>query len=225
MNQFTSSDGTHLPITTDADLHQRRERALAGMQAVMGTLPGDRRCPLDLHIESESDHDDIRVQTLWYSSEPDCRTPAFLVLPDEHIHAPRSAVLCLHGRNHQQGNRSVVDLSGDQPGGLACRLARRGHVVIAPCYPDMAHYPLDRTALGYRSTSLKAVWDNIRALDLLDALPQVRHGAYAAIGASMGGYNSLFTAAFDQRIQAVACGCGFDSFLDYMGGDLSVWGD
>ena len=70
---------------------------------------------------------------------------------------------------------------------------------------------------------MKAIWDNIRGLDLLDSLPYVKHGKYGAIGHSLGGHNSVYTAVFDQRIQVVVSSCGLDSYLDYYGGDPQNW--
>jgi pimeloyl-ACP methyl ester carboxylesterase len=70
---------------------------------------------------------------------------------------------------------------------------------------------------------MKAIWDNIRALDLLEGLPFVRKGKFGAIGHSLGGHNALFTAAFEPRIQIVVTSCGFDSFADYMKGDIRGW--
>jgi hypothetical protein len=51
----------------------------------------------------------------------------------------------------------------------------------------------------------------------------VERGAFAAIGHSLGGHNSLFTAAFEPRIKVVVTSCGFDSFRDYMNGDIRGW--
>jgi hypothetical protein len=87
----------------------------------------------------------------------------------------------------------------------------------------LADYQPDLEALGWQSGSLKAIWDNIRGLDLLETLPFVKHGAYGAIGHSLGGHNSVFTAFFDDRIKVVVSCCGLDSFLDYYGGDEKRW--
>lgn len=70
---------------------------------------------------------------------------------------------------------------------------------------------------------MKAIWDNIRALDVLETLPYVRPREYGALGASLGGHNTLFTAAFDERIVVAVSGCGMDSFQHYRGGDITVW--
>jgi hypothetical protein len=70
---------------------------------------------------------------------------------------------------------------------------------------------------------MKAIWDNIRGLDLLDSLPYLRHRNYGAIGHSLGGHNSVYTAVFDERIKVVVSSCGLDSYLDYYGGDPENW--
>jgi hypothetical protein len=77
--------------------------------------------------------------------------------------------------------------------------------------------------LGWESGTLKAVWDNIRGLDLLDSLPFVLTGKYGTIGHSLGGHNSVYTAVFDDRLQAVVSSCGLDSYLDYYQGNEKVW--
>ena len=43
------------------------------------------------------------------------------------------------------------------------------------------------------------------------------------IGHSLGGHNAMFTAAFDERIQAIVSSCGFCSFAKYKGGNLKGW--
>ena len=43
------------------------------------------------------------------------------------------------------------------------------------------------------------------------------------IGLSLGGHNSLSVAAFDEKVKAAVSSSGFDSFHDYMGGNLSAW--
>jgi hypothetical protein len=64
----------------------------------------------------------------------------------------------------------------------------------------------------------------MRGLDLLASLPFVRtNRGFGAIGHSLGGHNSVFTAVHDERITVVVSSCGLDSFLDYYKGDPKVW--
>jgi hypothetical protein len=58
---------------------------------------------------------------------------------------------------------------------------------------------------------------------LLGKLPFVKHRGYGAIGHSLGGHNSIYTAVFDPRIKVVVSSCGFDSFRDYQGGNIKGW--
>jgi dienelactone hydrolase len=70
---------------------------------------------------------------------------------------------------------------------------------------------------------MKAIWDNMRAVDLLQSLPEVDPGRIGVIGHSLGGHNSIFTAVFDERLKAVVSSCGFTSFPRYYGGNLAGW--
>jgi dienelactone hydrolase len=117
----------------------------------------------------------------------------------------------------------VVGLGGRPNRQYAAELAERGYVTLAPSYPLLAGYQPDWRALGYQSGAMKAIWDNIRGLDYLETLPFVRKRAFGAIGHSLGGHNSVYTAVFDHRIQAVVSSCGLDSYLDYKDGDIRGW--
>ena len=212
---------------TAADRWRSRRRSIvAGMERVMGRLPGDeKRVPLDVEVVEEVDRGGHVRRLVHYTSEPGCRTPAYLCIPKSLLAGnapPAPAVLCLHPTNDVIGPGTIVGLLPDDAG-YAAELAERGFVTIAPAYPRLADYQPDLFALGWESGTLKAVWDNIRALDLLDELPFVRHGRYAAIGHSLGGHNAVFTGVFDERIAAVVSSCGLDSFLDYYDGDPATW--
>src|SRR5213079_3127720 len=106
---------------------------------------------------------------------------------------------------------------------LAKELAERGFVVLAPDYPNFGDYRLDVYARGYASATMKGVWNHRRAVDLLQSLPEADTDHIGVIGHSLGGHNSLFVAAFDERIRCVVSCCGFCTFERYMGGKLKGW--
>jgi Prolyl oligopeptidase family len=204
----------------------RREEIVRGMESVMGKLPGDeRRCPLDVQIEEEVDRGTHLQRLISYQSEPGSRVPAYLSIPKAALSGQAApAVLCLHGTNNVIGHGTVVGL-GDLPNrAYALELAERGYVTLAPNYPLLAKYQPDLARLGWESGTLKAVWDNIRGLDLLQTLPYVdaRRG-FGTIGHSLGGHNSVYTAVFDTRLKAIVSSCGLDSFLDYYQGAEKNW--
>ncbi len=219
--QFHDAAGGVAPVRSVADWQRRRAEIVAGMEAIMGPLPGAaKRVPLELAVTSETDCGAYVRREIAYTAEPGARVPAFLLIPKAVLAGKSIApgVLAAMPTNNTEGNRPVVGLGA--PGGKPGRnygeeLAQRGFVVIAPPYPHLADYKPDLAGLGYASGTMKAIWDNIRALDVLAATPGVSPRGFGAIGHSLGGHNSIYTAVFDDRIKAVVSSCGFDSFLDY----------
>jgi hypothetical protein len=224
---YRGPDGAQKPVLTTDDWRSRRNEIIAGMQSVMGRLPGpEKRCPLDMTVEEEVDCRSYIRRAITYCSEPGSRVPAYLLIPKKLLRGKGGrapAVLCLHATDNAVGNGSVVGLGSKPNRGDASELAERGYVTLAPNYPLLAKYQPDIRALGWESGTLKAVWDNVRGLDLLDSLAFVTPGTYGAIGHSLGGHNSVYTAIFDGRIKVVVTSCGLDSYLDYYGGDEKVW--
>lgn len=224
---YRGPNNEQLPVKSPADWLKRRAEIVQGAQSVMGKLPGkEKRCPLDMKIEEEVDCGSYVRRLVTYSSEPGSRVPAYLCIPksvlgDSGKKAP--AVLCLHGTDNVVGHGVVVGLGGRPNRQYASELAERGYVTLAPNYPLLAKYQPDVNALGWQSGTLKAVWDNMRGLDLLESLPFVKAEAFGTIGHSLGGHNSVYTAFFDDRIQAVVSSCGLDSYLDYYDGNEKNW--
>lgn len=205
-----------------------REALLRRMEQVMGPLPTpERRCDLAVEVVSETDCGDYLRRDLTYQSEPGSRVPAFLLLPKGALKSEQRrtfpAVLALH-QTHAAGRRVVVGLGNSPDDEYGVELVRRGFVVLAPAYPQLADYAPNILGLGYASGTMKAVWDNVRGLDLLASLNSVRtNQGFGCIGHSLGGHNGLFTAAFDSRIRVVVTSCGFDSFRDYRGASPDLW--
>jgi dienelactone hydrolase len=222
---FTNATGEHAVRTTN-DWNLRRASILAAMQTVMGPLPGDsKRCALDVRVEEEVDCGSYVRRFITYASEPNSRVPAYLLIPKIALSGSKKfpGALALHP-THALGQKVVVGLATTTTNReYGQELAERGYVVLAPAYPLLANYQPDLKALGYTSGTMKAIWDNMRGLDLLESLPFVERRGFAAIGHSLGGHNSIYTAAFDQRIKVIVSSCGFDSYVDYMDGKINGW--
>jgi dienelactone hydrolase len=218
---YADEPGRVQPVRSVADWQKRRTSIQEAMQKVMGPRPGkEKRCALDVKVEEETDCGKYSRQKLTYASEPNGRVPAYLLIPKEARNAP--AVLALH-QTHRSGNKVVVGLAGSPDDAYGVALAERGFVVLAPPYPLLADYNPDLKQLGYQSGTMKAIWDNIRGLDLLASLPFVRTNGFGAIGHSLGGHNSVYTAVFDERVKVVVTSCGLDSYRDYMDGNIKGW--
>jgi dienelactone hydrolase len=223
---YRDYNGAVRPVRNASEWNRRRSEILRGMQQVMGPLPGnDKRCPLDPRVEDEVDTGTHIRRFITYAAEPGGRVPAYLLFPKSLPGSGRKAggILCLHPTDNEIGHKVVVGLGGRPNRQYAAELAGRGYVTLAPAYPLLANYRPDLKALGYQSGTMEAIWDNMRGLDLLETLPFVRKGVFGAVGHSLGGHNSVYTAVFDARIKAVVSSCGLDSYLDYKDGRIAGW--
>jgi dienelactone hydrolase len=216
------AQGKERPVRTAEDWARRRAHILANMQLVMGPLPDEgHKVPLDVKVTEEVRTPHFVRKKLTFAAEKDDRVPAFLLIPLERK-GKLPAVLCLH---------QTVAIGKGEPAGLgknenlryAVHLAERGYVTLAPDYPSFGEYPYDFANSRFPSGSMKAVWNNRRAVDLLVSLPEVDPARIGCIGHSLGGHNTMFTAAFDTRIKALVSNCGFTSFPKYYGGKLKGW--
>lgn len=224
--QVKNAKGEVTTATKPEEWETRRKEAKEAFERVSGKLPGDdMRCPLDVKIEEEVDCGTYVRRLISYQSSPGGRVPAYLCLPKAVLAGkPAPAVLCLHPTENKIGHKVVVGLGGKENRQYASELAERGYVTLAPSYPLLAQYQPDLKALGFSSGTMKAIWDNIRGLDLLESMPEVKKDAgFATIGHSLGGHNSIFTATFDTRLKVIVTSCGFDSVLDYYGGNIKGW--
>jgi acetyl esterase/lipase len=145
-----------------------------------------------------------------------------LLLPAGEAATRRPAVLCLH-QTTPSGKDSPAGLADRPSLHYALELTRRGFITLSPDYPSLGEHKHDFDSDQYASGSMKAIYDNVRAIDLLQSLPEVDPERIGCIGHSLGGHNGLFTAVFDERIKAVVTCCGFTTFEKYMGGDLRGW--
>lgn len=238
-NLFVYADekGNLHPIRNVDEWQIRKRHILTNMQLVMGELPDERkRVPLDVQVVDEHDCGTFIRRKVTFVPEPNDRVPAWLLIPktllnDRDRKAP--AVLCLH-QTTQIGKDEPAGLGGNPNLHYAKELAERGYVTLAPDYiggdlPEVGikggfgEYRTDPYALGYVSGTMKGIWNHMRAVDLLQSLPLVDSERIGVIGHSLGGYNALFVAAFDERLKVVVTSCGFTSFVKYRGGDLTGW--
>lgn len=222
-----------VPIASALDHGIRRQHILKQLEQVMGPLPNSQhRLPLATHVDEVVETEQYYRLLVRYTADASGgvidRVPAFLLVPKSVREQPfgsMAAMLCLHQTHFELGKAQLCGF-GDQPSlHYAHELANRGYVCLVPDYPGFADYAYDFTKNKdlYPSGSLKAIWNNIRAIDLLESLPCVDRDRIGAIGHSLGGHNALYTAAFEQRIRHVVTSCAFNAFEDYYGGDLKGW--
>lgn len=219
---WRDADGDEHKILSVADWQHRRDHILANMQLVMGEMPrAARAVPLDMQVLETHEKPGYLLQKVTFATEPDDRVPAWLLTPTAHA-SKMPAVLCLHqttkiGKDEPAGQGGLPNLH------YAQELAERGYVTLAVDYPNFGEYECDPYARGYASATMKGIWNHRRAVDLLASLERVDPERMGVIGHSLGGHNSLFVAAFDERLRCIVSCCGFCSFRRYYDGDLAGW--
>jgi fermentation-respiration switch protein FrsA (DUF1100 family) len=190
------------------------------MQKVMGELPkADSRVPLDVQELTTEELPALTRKKITYAVTKNYRVPAYLLIP-KNLKGKAPAMLCLHGSGGGIGR--TAGLGKDYPR-YALELAERGYVTIAPDYTLLGENHTDPGSGGFASGTMLGIWSHMRAVDLLESLPEVDATRMGCVGVSLGGHNSLFIGAFDTRMKVIVTSSGFDSFQDYKGGDLSGW--
>ena len=219
---YLDAEGKERAITNAEDWAKRRAHILANMEEVMGPLPDRSSLPaLEMKIIATEDLGDVIRKKVTYLSEPEDRVPAYLLVP-KGLNGKAPAMLCLHqttkiGKGEPAGVGGIPDLH------YALELARRGYVTLAPDYVNFGDYEFDAYQNGYASATMKGIWNHMRAVDLLQSLPEVYRGRIGCIGHSLGGHNSMYLSVFEPRLQVVVSSCGFTSFFKYYNGDLTGW--
>lgn len=211
-------------IRSRADWQKARRQVLDGMQLVMGKLQKFDGGETGMEWYEESKIEDLPTfsrMKIRYQAALDDWVPAYLLTP-KNLKRPAPAMLCLH-QTTKIGKDEPAGLGGNPNLQYAKELAERGYVCIVPDYPYLGENNFDPYQHGYASCTMKGIVNHIRAVDLLQSLPQVSPNRIGAIGHSLGGHNTLFVAAFDQRIRALVTSCGFTSFRKYYNGDLTGW--
>lgn len=218
---YRDANGTSHPIRTVAEWEIRRQHILTHVQRVMGPLPKlDQLANLDVKTLEEVQTGKVVRRKISFQADAGDRVPAYVMFLTEPSTGKRPAVLCLH-QTTRFGKDEPAGVRGDPDLKYALELAERGYVVLAPDYPSFGEYQYDfKTQKKYASGSMKAVCDNIRAVDLLQAMPDVDGERLGVIGHSLGGHNAMFTALFEPRLKAIVSSCGFTTFRK---DDLPSW--
>lgn len=194
------------------------------LRALLGAFPA--AAPLEPEVIERTDLGDVVREKVCFQVEPGERVPAYVLVPKNRT-AAGPAVLCLHqhaGQFHL-GKSEPAGLAGNPEQHYALALARRGYVTLTfdfICFEERRHPALEganyerfeftRRLVGGSTLQAKMLSDAGRALDYLVARPEVDPARIGCIGHSLGGQQTLFTTALDERIAAAVSSCGFASY-------------
>lgn len=208
-------------LRTRQDWQQARAQILAGMQLAMGELPKRKPLPLEISKLATEDLPTFTRTKIKYLAEPGDHVDAYLLVPKQ-LKRKAPAMLCLH-QTIKIGKGEPAGLGGNPNLHYAKELAERGYVCLVPDYPYLGENTFIPYNRGYVSCTMKGIVNHRRAVDLLQSLPEVAPARIGSIGHSLGGHNTLFVAAFDERIKAMVTSCGFTKASKYYGGNLKGW--
>lgn len=201
-------DGEHQPIESVEAWSKRREELRERWREFLGEIRAPRAAPKLTVIEEDRPEGVVR-QLVRYEAEPGLPIEAYLLRPEGEGRGRPGAVV-LH---------STVDYTIRQPAGLegpedkfiGLHLARRGYVTFCP-----RNYLWQYGRAGKLTEAVdwlrkrhpgvtgmaKMLFDAVRAVDVLASQPDVDPKRIGAIGHSLGAKESLYLAAFDDRVRA-----------------------
>ena len=217
------------PIVTVEQWQARRDQIRKRWIDFLGPMP-DR--PATKLITISEDHPAgcrrIRVR---YECEAGIDVEGYLLYPDPPGSAPRPGLVVLHSTT-EDTIEEVAGVEGRDDQALGLKFAQQGFVVFCPqCFlwNDPSIEYTDAVAkfqqrhpntLGMR----KMLNDAQCAVDILASLPEVDSKRIGAVGHSLGAKETLYLAAFDERIKAAVfseggIGLGFTNWHDpwYLG--------
>jgi len=203
-------DGDDGRITSLDAWNKRRAEIRKWWLDFLGPMPAERTAAPPLTVVEEDRAEGVVRQLVRYEIEPGITTEAYLLWP-ERLPAKAPGVAVFH---------STVNYTVRQPAGLegppekhfGLRLAKRGCVCFCPrsfLWPTITTELLNANAevkkLADRAPRCKGMakmlYDALVAVDILAAQPQVDPTRLGCVGHSLGAKETLYLAAFDERMK------------------------
>lgn len=195
------------PIGSERAWGKERRRLEKEWLELLGPLP-KKECELKMEVVSSEDLPDFTRQYIKYQIEDGIYTDGYLLVP-KRASTSNPAIVVFHSTVPSQAKMvSGVDLSVPEKA-IGLHLVQRGFIVLCPrnfIFNEGADYAGNVKILKKQHPELsgmgRMVWDGIRAVDLLQSLPNVNKERIGVIGHSLGGKEALYSAAFDKRVKA-----------------------
>ncbi len=181
------------PKPVDARVLERRDELKQKLLECTALWPLPERVPLDVRASAPVDHPWCTIRRIYYQLWPGVYSHGLLFMPKELPEKPAPALLCPHG-HWENGNANPI---------VQTRLlvtAKKGYVVFSP---TQHHY--EDLALGISHQTLH-IWNNMRALDYLESLPEVDKKRIGCAGFSGGGMQTQMLTALDPRVRVAVIG-------------------
>ena len=185
----------------------RREVLRFSLRMAAGLYPWPEKCPLEVRREVAMRVPGCVIEKVMFQTKPGFWSTGNLYWP-ERLESPAPAILNVIG--HWEDQRLTRIEAADYPQQLV-NFARMGFVCLVTDMigkvdsRQITHdYGAGEKELWCSNGLGVQLWNNIRALDLLQSLPEVDATRIGVTGASGGGSQTLFLALADDRVSAAA---------------------
>ena len=177
-------------VVRTGDEFKTHQRALRRkLLECAGLWPLPERVPLDVHASQAIEHEGCSIRRVYTQLWPNVYSSGLLYVPKKRPKPKAPAVLCPHG--HWANGNAHPEVQR-----RCLALAKLGYVVFSS---SQNHY--EDPALGVSHQTLM-IWNNIRALDYLESLPEVDAKRIGCTGGSGGGLQTQMLVALDDRVEA-----------------------
>ncbi|MEP7259035.1 MAG: acetylxylan esterase [Flavitalea sp.] len=194
----------------------QRYREFMEMMGICHLPVNGKKTALNVTVTGTIQKDGYRIEKLYFESLPGLFVRANLYIPDS-IKSPKPAILYVCGHspgqkvNYQAHPRKFAQL------GFVCLIFETLQFgeVIGEHWGPYSHGWFNWYSRGYNPAGVE-LWNAIRAIDLLCAMPEVNPNKIGVTGISGGGSQSWYIAAADPRIKAAAPVCGAGTLKDHV---------
>jgi len=185
---------------------QREVRArLSPLLKLDDLVVGRARIALDPRVIRIEDKDTYEQREIEFNTTPQRRIRILVTVP-KNLKGPCPAVVCIPGHG---GNRRSVHDKQSAYKGFAAELAAKGYVTVSADVGQHKVYQANRTLMGER------LWDLMRCVDYLVAMPDVDSKRIGCAGLSLGGEMAMWLGGMDTRI-AATISAGFLTRMDQL---------
>ena len=176
-------------VRTGEELKKHNEMIRQRILKDLNLDPLPERIDLDPHYSDTKEHPWCTIRRVAIQLWPGVYSRCLLYMPRQFPEKPAPAALCPHG--HEAEGYADPDLQK-----RFLMLAKLGYVVLST--PQDHHEDILR---GY-SYQTYLTWNNMRAMDFLETLPEVDKNRIGVSGLSGGGLQSQMIVGLDPRIKA-----------------------
>ncbi len=232
--RYLQAETFRLFLRTDAELAQidednwprTQDRWRAELRVMLGLDPLPPTTDLKTTVTRTQKLEGVEVRNLHYQASPGLYVAANLYVPDTEVPEggwPAVLYVCGHARVEEAG-RLLGNKTAYHHHGLW--LARHGMVCLTIDTIQLGelhgeHHGTNRlnrwdwNSRGYTPAGVET-WNAIRAIDLLQSLPEVDGERIAITGRSGGGAYSWFAAALDDRIRVAVPVAGITDLRNHV---------